>query len=128
MSNNSKDKTNATVIKIFPYRKSKELGRIIGKEGTMELLNLLEEKPRRYVELNKLLKMLSQSSLSRRLKILQDLTIIKQYPARSKQRDTHVYNFTARGELLMNFLKDYEKEIKLPLSQQKIIEIEKKYR
>jgi len=35
------------------------------------------------------------------------------------------YNFTTRGELLMNFLKDYEKEIKLPLSQQKIIEINK---
>jgi len=123
MPSNSNNKTDIISVKIFPYGKSKELGRILGKEGTMELLTLLEEKPRRYIELDELLKTLSQSSLSRRLKILQDLNIIKQYPARSEQRDTHVYNFTTRGELLMNFLKDYEKEIKLPLEQQKIIEI-----
>jgi len=122
MYNNKKD----SIIKICPYGKCKELGRTLGKDGTLEILYFLEEEPRRYKDFDKILeKQLSQSSLSRRLKILQNLNIIKQQPKRSERRDTHVYDFTIRGESLMKFLKDYEKEIKLPLSQQKIIGIKK---
>jgi len=123
MYNNKNDSIN---IKVCPYSKSKELGRLLGKEKTLELLYLLEERPRRYIELDKSLDKLSQSSLSRRLKMLQNLNIIKQQPSRSKSRDTHVYDFTLRGESLIKFLREYEKEVKLPLSQQKIIEIENK--
>ena len=111
---------NSKVIKICPYGKCKELGRTLGKDGTLELLYLLEEEPRRYKDLDKTLeKQLSQSSLSRRLKILQNLNIIKQHPKRSERRETHVYDFTLRGERLMTFLKDYEKEIKLPSEKQR---------
>ena len=109
------------IIKICPYGKSKELGRILGKDGTLDILHLLEEKPRRYKDLDEMLEKPSQSSLSRRLKILQNLNIIKQQPVRSKSRKTHVYDFTLRGESLMKFIKDYEKEIQLPIEQQKII-------
>lgn len=119
MYNNKKE----SIIKICPYGKCKELGRTLGKDGTLEILYFLEKEPRRYKDLNKMLEKLSQSSLSRRLKILQALNIIKQQPQRSERRETHVYDFTLRGESLMNFLKDYEKEIKLPSDQQKIIEI-----
>ena len=110
-------------IKITKFGKSKELGRIIGKYGTLEILSLLKEEPRRYKDLNYMIDNLSQSSLSRRLKILQNLNIIKQNPIRSKSRDTHVYDFTLRGEILMRFLDNYEKEINLPINQQKIIKI-----
>ncbi len=120
MYNNKKD----SIIKICPYGKCQELCRTLGKNGSLEILYLLEEEPRRYKDIDRILeKQLSQSSLSRRLKILQNLNIIKQQPKRSERRDTHVYDFTLRGENLMKFLKDYEKEIKLPVSQQKITEI-----
>ena len=120
MYNNKKD----SIVKICPYGKCQELCRTLGKTGTLEILYFLEEEPKRYKDIDKLLdKKLSQSSLSRRLKILQNLNIIKQQPKRSERRDTHVYDFTLRGEDLMKFLKDYEKEIKLPLSQQKITKI-----
>ena len=112
------------IIKICPYGKCKELGKTLGKEGTLEILYLLEEKPQRYKDLDKMLEKISQSSLSRRLKILQTLNIIKQQPQRSERRETHVYDFTLRGESLMKYLKEYEKEIKLPSEQQKIVELE----
>ncbi len=113
------------IIKVCPYGKCQELCRTLGKNGTLEILYLLEKEPQRYKDIDRILdKKLSQSSLSRRLKILQNLNIIKQQPKRSERRDTHVYDFTLRGEDLMKFLKDYEKEVKLPLEQQKIIGIE----
>lgn len=120
MYNNKKD----FIIKIIPYGKCQELCRTLGKNGTLKLLYFLEKEPQRYKDIDKILeKQLSQSSLSRRLKVLQNLNIIKQQPKRSERRDTHVYDFTLRGEKLMKFLKDYEKEIKLPSSQQKIVKI-----
>ena len=125
--NNKNDKNNTKSsrnIITHPYGKSQELNRIVGLEGTLKLLYLLEEAPRRYKDLYIALENLSQTSLSRRLKKLQTLNIIKQKPIRSKRRDTHEYIFTSRGEQLMKFFQDYEKEIQLPLEQQKIIGIE----
>jgi DNA-binding HxlR family transcriptional regulator len=130
MDNNLKNKNidvntkKSKSIISHPYGKSEELSHVIGLKGTMKILYLIEEDPRRYKELNKELKILSQTSLSRRLERLQALNIIKQKPARSERRDIHEYILTSRGELLMKFFQDYEKEIKIPLSQQKVIEIE----
>ena len=106
------------------FEKTKELGRTIGLEGTTELLKLLDERPRQYKDLEASLK-LSHTSLLRRLNILQTLDIIKKNPIRSKRRETHEYDLTIRGVELIKFINSYEKEIKLPTTQQKIFKIEK---
>ena len=109
--------------KIHLFGKTKELGRILGSEGTTELLNLLDERPRQYKDLEAALE-LSHTSLLRRLNILQTLDVIKKNPIRSQRRETHEYDLTIRGVELIKFINSYEKELKLPLSQQKIIELE----
>jgi len=116
------NKTSTVVIKIYPCNKTMELGNLLGQKGTIEILQLLEERPKKYTELEKALN-LSHTSLLRRLTILQALDIIKKCPIRSRRRETHEYDITIRGNELMKFIDSYEKEIKLPLSQQKIIEI-----
>ncbi len=127
-SNNKKNRINTKTSKIsitHPYGKSQELSHVVGSKGTMKILYLIEETPKRYKDLDNKVKELSQTSISRRIERLQTLNIIKQKPSRSKRRDIHEYILTNRGELLMKFFQDYEKEIKLPSEQQKIIEIEK---
>lgn len=108
---------------LHPYGKSKELGKILGFDDTINLLILLDESPKQYKDIAPFLT-LSQPSSSRRLIMLQNLNIIKKEPYRSNRRETHTYNLTTRGEQLISFIKSYEKEIKLPLSQQKIIKNE----
>ena len=107
------------------FGKSKELGRLLGLDGTIELLHLIDNKPRQYKEIESIVE-LSHTTLLRRLTILQNLNIIKKQPIRSKKRGTHVYELTARGEIFIKDFQDYEKEIILPSSQQKIVEIRKK--
>ena len=103
------------------YPKSQELGRLLGKKGTTDILHLLEERPKKYTELEISIK-LSHASLLRRLTMLQTLDIVKKRPIRSKKRETHEYDLTLRGNELMKFIDSYEKEIKLPIEQQKIFE------
>ena len=109
-----------SVAVIRQYNKTMELGNIIGQKGTIEILQLLDERPKKYTELEKTLN-LSHTSLLRRLTILQTLDIIKKLPINSTRRETHEYGLTIRGNDLMKFINSYEKEIRLPLSQQKII-------
>ena len=118
------NKTSTVVIKIHSCNKTMELGNLLGQKGTIEILQLLEERPKKYTELEKALN-LAHASLLRRLTILQTLDIIKKLPIKSKRRETHEYGLTIRGNELMKFIYSYEKEIKLPLSQQKIVQIEK---
>lgn len=106
-------------IKITLFGKTKELGRLLGLEGTTELLQLLDERPCQYKDIEAALE-LSHTSLLRRLNILQNLDIIKKNPIRSKRRETHEYGITIRGIELIKFINSYEKEIKLSYSQQKI--------
>jgi len=110
---------------ITPYDKSQELGRLLGKKRTMDILQSLEERPKKYTELEISIK-LSHASLLRRLTMLQTLDIVKKRPIRSKRRETHEYDLTLRGIELMKFIDNYEKSISLPPSQQKVIEIENK--
>ena len=105
------------------FGKSKELGRLLGLDGTFELLHLIENKPRQYKEIEAIIE-LSHTTLLRRLTILQNLNIIKKQPIRSKKRGTHVYELTTRGEIFIKNFQDYEKEIFIPFSQQTIIEVE----
>ena len=123
MIHNKSDKKLPIDVKLCAFGKTKELGRVLGKEGTMEILDLLGEQPRQYTYLEKTIE-LSHTSLLRRLNRLKDLDMIEKEPIRSKRRETHTYNLTPRGEQLMKFSDSYEKEMTLPSSQQKIIEIE----
>ena len=111
--------------KVYPFGKSMELCKLLGFNDTITLLDLLTESPKQFKDLATSLN-LSQPSLARRLTMLQTLNIIKKEPFRVKSRDTHTYNITIRGERLIKFIYSYEKEIKLPSSQQKIIEINNK--
>lgn len=113
------NKTLSVTI-IRQYNKTMELGNLLGQKGTIEILQLLDERPKKYTELERTLN-LSHTSLLRRLTILQTLDIIKKLPIKSKRRETHEYGLTIRGNDLMKFINSYEKEIKLPLEQQEII-------
>ena len=112
MNNKSTRNTQSNTILTF-LGKSKELGRILGLDGTIEILTMLDEQPRQYKDLNTHIQF-SQTSLSRRLLLLQSLDIIKKQPIRSKRRETHEYTLTIRGAELMKFIYSYEKEMKLP--------------
>jgi DNA-binding HxlR family transcriptional regulator len=114
------NKTFSVVTIIRQYNKTMELGNLLGQRGTIELLQLLDERPKKYTELEKTLS-LSHTSLLRRLTILQTLDIIKKFPIKSKRRETHEYGLTIRGNELIKFIISYEKEIKLPLGQKQII-------
>jgi len=107
------------------FKKSKELGRILGLDGTFEILYMLYEKPRQYKELDANIDF-SQTSLSRRLNHLKSLDIIKKQPIRSKRRQTHAYTLTIRGVGLMRFIVSYEKEMILHLRTIKTIDGKKK--
>ena len=117
--NNKITRNSRSNIIIKVYGKSKELGRLLGLDGTIEILTLLDEHPRQYKDLSIHIDF-SQTSLSRRLHLLQSLDIIKKQPIRSKRRETHEYTLTIRGAELMKFMHSYEKDMKLPFVQQKI--------
>ena len=108
-------------VKLRSYEKTRELGRILGLEGTLEILLLLDERPRQYKEIDAE-HILPQTTLNRRLKMLQTVGIIKKFPISSDRRETHQYTLTLKGIELMKFIKSYEKALSLPLSQQKIEE------
>lgn len=107
-------------IKITTFQKSKELGKILGLDGTMEILHLLDEGPCQHKEIDGE-QFIPTSTLTRRLKELQSVDIIKKNPITSNRRDTHQYDLTNSGIELMKFIHKYEKIMKLPIEQQKII-------
>ncbi len=109
-------------VKINVYERTKELGKIIGCKGTTAILYLLDERPRQYTELDSKLE-LSHATFLRQLNMLKILNLIETKSIKSKRRKTHIYDLTDRGVELMKFINSYEKEIKLPLEQQKIPEI-----
>lgn len=115
---------NDVVVEINENGKTKELGKIIGLKGTTKILGVLDEKPRLYKEIDSIIG-LSHATFIRRLNMLQILNLVKKKPITLKRRETHVYELTLRGIELMKFIDSYEKEVSLPLLQQKIIEIEK---
>jgi DNA-binding HxlR family transcriptional regulator len=118
INNSSKDDI---IGKIGVFNKTKELGRILGFEGTTEIIYYLDEKPRQYKDLEKDLN-IPHATLERRLHELQTVHIIKKKPITSNRRETHVYSLTPSGIELMKFINKYEKMVILPLSQQKIVE------
>jgi len=119
-----KDDSDSKAIKIQTYLKTTELGRIVGKKGTVKLLCMLDQFPCQYKELN--CDELPSTTLNNRLKELQSVDIIKKTPITSNRRETHHYGLTLSGVELMKFIQKYEKIMKLPIEQQKIINVEEK--
>lgn len=111
------------VVTIRSFAKTQELGRLLGKRETTNILRLLEKRPKKYTELESSVE-ISHTSLLRRLIMLQSLDIVKKRPIRSRKRETHEYELTNRGIDLMKFIESYEREVHFPVSQQKIIETE----
>ena len=111
------------IIEISRYGKTKELGRTIGFEGTTEILDLLDDRPRQYKEIDFIIG-LPHATLIRRLTMLQILSLVEKRHITSKRRKTHVYDLTRSGIEFMKFIRTYEKRASFPPSQQKIIEIE----
>lgn len=112
----------ANPIKVIAFEKTTELGKIIGSEGTIHMLNLLSEQPRQYKDIEMGID-LPKTTLVRRLNSLQLFKIIKKDPFIAKGRKTHLYSLTKIGSELMRFTHVYERTVTLPSSQQKIIEV-----
>ena len=90
-------------IKICSYTNSMELGRLLGLNETINMLNMIRESPKQYKDIISNVT-ISDPSLSRRLNMLQCLNIIKKERIRSNGRKTHSYNLTLQGEKVMKFI------------------------
>jgi DNA-binding HxlR family transcriptional regulator len=112
-------------IKVTAFLKSKELGKILGLDGTMDILNLLDHGPCQHKFIDEE-QFIPTSTLTRRLKELQAIDIIKKNPITSNRRDTHQYDLTKSGMELMKFIHIYEKIMKIPNEQQTLIKINHK--
>ena len=119
---NYKNSSSLVSIKIHLYEKTKQLGRTLSHTGVTNILYALNERPKQYKELTEETG-LPNSTLERAIKELLAIHIIKKNLITSENRETHQYDLTPNGLQMMKFVKSYEKEIKLPLEQQKIIEI-----
>ena|SRR4030042_891744 len=120
-----KPEKNDNSIKITAFGKTTELGKILGSEGTVPLLNFLAEQPRQYKDIEDTVD-IPKTTLVRHLNSFQLLKIIKKDPYISKGRKTHLYSLTQVGSEMMKFIRFYERTTVMPSSQQKIVEIEKK--
>jgi DNA-binding HxlR family transcriptional regulator len=122
--NFGKKENQENVHKILPYNNTIELGRAIGFEGTMEILSFLFSGSKRYRDIEASIE-IKKTTLVRQLKRLQALKIIETHEIFAEGRKTHEYAITQNGKDLLRFSKEYEKRMRIPLEQQKIIEIEK---
>jgi|GEM_PF-5266640 len=119
-----KKENQGKVHKIRPYSNIIELGRTIGFEGTMEILSFLFNGSKRYRDIEANIEV-KKTTLVRQLKKLQALKIIETHEIFAEGRKTHEYAITQNGKDLLRFSNEYEKRMRIPVEQQKIIEIEK---
>jgi DNA-binding HxlR family transcriptional regulator len=119
-----KTKVNSSTLKVSVFGETKELGRILSHEGNCDILKCLIERPKRYKEIFTETN-ISNTTLERGVRGLLAAQIVKKMPITSENRETHQYQFTSIGKELMRFITNYEKIIKLPDAQQKIVEVDK---
>jgi DNA-binding HxlR family transcriptional regulator len=89
----------------------------------MEILSLLYNGSKRYRDFDAV-KEIKTTTLVRQLKRLRALKLIEMHDIFAEGRKTHEYAITQNGKDLLRFSKEYEKRMRIPLEQQKIIEIE----
>jgi len=85
------------------FKTIKEIGNLLGKRCTVEILQYLSSHdPMRYKELKMLLNC-DDKMLSRRLKKLKEYHIVKQLSISPVKREIHEYTLTEKGEELIKF-------------------------
>ena len=112
-------------IKISYYNNTRELGRVLSHNGVTAILYVINEGPKQYKDIKKETK-LPNSTLEDCLNGLKAIKIIDTRKISSNNRDTHQYHFTPIGKELLRFIKTYERTIKIPESQQQIIQADSK--
>ena len=109
-------------IKIMLFIKSTELGKTLGSDGIIQMLNMINEHPMRYTEIKKSVD-IPKSTLIRHLNFLYESKILNKEPFFYNGRKTHVYGLTSLGTSIINYFKRFERINSVELSQQKITEI-----
>ena len=122
MSNEKLGKKSST-IKIGVLENTKQLCRVLSHKGTLEILYVLQERPKQFKELYAELELPSSTFEDALTDLYNSTYVIKKNHITSKNRETHQYALTQSGKELMKFIQTYEKIITLPSSQRKIIEI-----
>jgi DNA-binding HxlR family transcriptional regulator len=112
-------------VKLIPFIKSTELGKTLGSDGIVHMLNLINEQPMRYSDIEKSVD-IPKSTLVRHLNFLYNSKILNKELFMYKGRKTHVYGLTTLGIDIVKFFKRFERINSIKSSQQKIIEIESK--
>ena len=113
---------NDITIKLTPYSNTIELGKTIGFEGAVSVLNLLVDGPKQYKDFEANIDV-KKSTLVRQLKKLLMLKMIEKQPIVANGRKTHEYGLTQNGMEFVRFAQIYERRMITPPSQQKIIEV-----
>ena len=112
---------NPSFINIGVLANTKQLCRVLSHKGPLEILYALQERPKQFKELFAELNLASSTFEDALTDLYNSTFVIKKNPITSKNRETHQYALTQSGKELMKFIQTYEKIIKIPQSQQKII-------
>jgi len=112
---------NKEAIIINPFTNSTELGRLLGKQGTIHMLNMIFEKPMQYKNIGTSVD-IPKSTLVRRLNSLYDLNIVRKDPFIANGRKTHLYSITKTGGDMLKFFQQFERMTSIHPMQQKLIE------
>ena len=123
--NNKNSKKNSSVIHISGFENTKKLCRILSHEGTIKILNALQEKPKLFRELFAELGLPSTTFETALKDLNKTVNIIRKTPIVADNRDTHQYVLNLIGKELIRFIRDYERFMALSIPQQKVLEIEK---
>lgn len=92
--------------KIELFKTIKDIGNLLGKKGTIEILQYLSYDPMRYTELKKLLNC-HHNMLSRRLKKLKEYGLIEPLTIILEKEKTHEYTLTEKGQELIKFFRNF---------------------
>lgn len=92
--------------KIELFKTIKEIGNLLGKKGTIEILQYLSYDPMRYKDLKKLLNC-HHNMLSRRLKKLKEYNLITQLPVFIEREKIDEYTLTEKGQELIKFFRTF---------------------
>ena len=121
--NSKNPNKNTGTIKITPFRNTTEVGKTIGSEGAVSILNFLVDGPKQYKDFEADLDV-KKTTLVRQLKKLLMFKMIEKQPIVANGRKTHEYGLTQNAMEFMRFAQTYERRMTIPSSQQKIVEIE----
>jgi DNA-binding HxlR family transcriptional regulator len=97
------------VYKIEVFKTLKDITNLLGKKHTIKILQYLNYDPMRYKDIKNLLKS-DDNTLSRRMKDLVNFNLITKLEVFKGKQKISEYTLTEKGQKLINFFKDFEKE------------------